>query len=197
MLVFEKIRTNLVAVARGVPQKFAMSPNSAPLVMGPQKNTAAIQAAIDQCARTQGTVVFHDGVFMSGMDTLKSNVTLQIDPGATLKGTQDDSDYPDTHPKTDNSQLNNCRKALIYAEKATNITIEGGGMVDGNGNKPQWIGPNTVTPERTRPMAIFIVQSNHMLIQNLRANRALIERQILQIRQIRLVFGSRYSESCA
>jgi polygalacturonase len=134
---------------------------------GVTKDTIAIQAAIDQCERTGGAVVLHNGVFLSGMITLKNNITLRIEPTATLKGTQDDTDYPDTHPKTDNSQLNNCRKALVYAEKATNVTIEGGGTIDGNGNKPSWIGPNTVSPERTRPMAIFIVQSDHVLIQNI------------------------------
>jgi polygalacturonase len=134
---------------------------------GITKNTTAIQAAIDQCARTGGTVVLHEGVFLSGMITLKSNIIFRIDPGATLKGTQDNSDYPDTHPKTDNSQLNNCRKALVYAEKAKNVTIEGGGTIDGSGNKQEWIGPNTTTPERTRPMAIYIAQSNHVLIQNI------------------------------
>jgi len=140
---------------------------------GITKNTVAIQAAIDHCwTGGGGTVVLHGGVFLSGMIRLKSNITLQIDPGATLKGTQDDADYPDTHPQSDNSQLNNCRKTLVYAEKAHNVTIEGGGTIDGNGNKPEWIGPNTKTPERSRPMAIFLVQSQNVLLQNIHVRDA-------------------------
>jgi polygalacturonase len=140
---------------------------------GTSKDTAAIQAAIDKCAQAGGgTVLLHDGVFLSGMLTLRSHLSFFIAPSATLKGTQDDADYPDTHPVTDNSQLNNCRKALLYAEKATDLRIEGGGTIDGNGNKPRWIGPNTFSPERTRPMAIYVVQSDHVLIQNLHVQDA-------------------------
>ena len=39
------------------------------------------------------------------MITLKSNLTLFIDATATLKGTQDDADYPRTDPPTNNTQL--------------------------------------------------------------------------------------------
>src|SRR5271170_7521044 len=64
-------------------------------------DTRALQAAIDSCTRTGGKVRLHDGVFLSGMITLGSNVRLTIEASATLKGTQDDAAYPDTDPKTD------------------------------------------------------------------------------------------------
>ncbi|MGZ3787516.1 MAG: glycoside hydrolase family 28 protein [Bacteriovorax sp.] len=129
---------------------------------GATKDTAAIQAAIDSCAIRGGIVDLHDGTFLSGMITLKSNVVLRVETSATLKGTQDDSDYPDTHPATNNSQLSNCRKTLIYAENANHIGIEGGGTIDGSGKNPNWRGKET-----TRPMAIFIVLSSDVTIQNI------------------------------
>lgn len=134
---------------------------------GVTKDTAALQAAIDSCAATGGTVRLHDGVFLSGMITLRSNVHLSIEATATLKGTQDDADYPDTTPRTDNTQLRQCRKTLVYAEGASNVTIDGGGTIDGNGDKPEWMRPWPQSPESERPMAIYVVQSRNVAIHDL------------------------------
>jgi polygalacturonase len=40
-------------------------------------------------------------------------------------------------------------------------------VIDGNGNTPKWLGGAKVHPERTRPMAIFLVQSTDVMIQDL------------------------------
>lgn len=133
---------------------------------GTTKDTAAIQAAIDACAGTGGTVTLKGGVFLSGMVTLKSNLVFHVDTGATLRGTQDDADYPSTNPPTNNTQLHNCRKTLVYAERASNVRIEGGGTLDGNGNTPKWIGPSSLHPESTRPMVIYTAMSDHVTIEN-------------------------------
>jgi polygalacturonase len=133
---------------------------------GVTKDTRALQAAIDACAKTGGTVRLHDGVFLSGMITLRSKVRLTIEASATLKGTQQDGDYPDTDPRTDNTQLRNCRKALIYAEGASGLAIDGAGTIDGSGGKKEWLGSSKQVPERTRPMAIFIVQSRNVTIED-------------------------------
>ena len=109
---------------------------------GKTKDTASIQAAIDSCSATGGTVELKDGVFISGMITLKSNIDFKIDTDATLKGSQDDADYPDTHPATTNGQLINCNKTLIYAESAANLRIIGAGTIDGSGSNPKWVQKN-------------------------------------------------------
>jgi polygalacturonase len=127
---------------------------------GKTKDTNSIQGAIDSCARTGGQVELHDGIFLSGMIRLKSGVILNIQPTATLKGSQDDNDYPTLSPPTNNSQLLNCRKALVYAESVNNIVIQGGGTIDGSGSNPRWKGK-----EATRPMAIFIATSQNVIIQ--------------------------------
>ena len=134
---------------------------------GRTKDTAAIQAAIDDCARTGGgTVLLRGATYLSGMITLRSNITLRIEAGAVLLGTQDIADYPDTNPPTNNTQLGNCRKALVYAERAHDVRVEGGGVIDGNGNTPQWIGPSSVHPERTRPMAFYTALSHNVSLEN-------------------------------
>jgi hypothetical protein len=90
-------------------------------------------------------------------------MSFVVDEGATLRGTLDDADYPDQHPATNNSQLNNCRKALIYAEGVHDLHLTGAGVIDGNGTAPKWNNP----PEKTRPMAVFIALSSDVTVDRL------------------------------
>jgi len=91
----------------------------------------AIQAAIEQAANNGGgTVVVPPGRWITGTIQLKSNVTLHVATGATLQGSPNLADYP-PHPSSDLHFEN--RRSLIYAENAENISITGGGVIDGNG----------------------------------------------------------------
>jgi polygalacturonase len=139
---------------------------------GTTKDTAALQAAIDACAGRGGTVRLHDGTYSSGMLRLRSSLVLHIDATATLRGTQDDADYPSISPPTTNTQLRNCRKSLLYAESVQNLRLEGSGTIDGNGNTPKWIGPSTVHPEYTRPMVFFAAVGDHITIQDVTIRNA-------------------------
>ncbi len=126
----------------------------------------ALQAAIDGCGSTGGTVRVHDGTYLSGTIRLRSSMTLRVEPTATILGSQNVADYPDLFPPSDNTQLSNCRKALVYAEGVHDLVVEGGGTLDGNGNTPQWIGPSTVHPERTRPMVFFGAMSDRVTVRD-------------------------------
>src|SRR5262245_8939379 len=63
---------------------------------GTTKDTAAIQKAIDACAaeKSGGTVKLSGGTFVSGPIVLKSNITLDVEKGATLLGSPDRGDFP-------------------------------------------------------------------------------------------------------
>jgi polygalacturonase len=100
-------------------------------------NTAAIQKAINQCTKDGGgTVLFTGGgKYMSGTIYLKDNVTLRIDNGTTLLGSNNYSDYTtDTHKNMykNESHMDRC---FIFARDAKSIAIEGNGTIDGNGNR--------------------------------------------------------------
>jgi len=96
---------------------------------GTTKNTKAIQAAIDDCAKAGGGIVkLSGGVFVSGPIVLKSNTTLDLDKGTTLLGSPDHADYPDkTEFRAPGTQ------SLVSAINAQNIAITGSGTIDGNG----------------------------------------------------------------
>ena len=61
---------------------------------GSTMNTAAIQKTIDAAAKKGGTVVFPAGTYLTGSIFVKSGVTLKVDKGVTLLGSQDIKDYP-------------------------------------------------------------------------------------------------------
>lgn len=96
---------------------------------GTTKNTKAIQAAIDDCAKAGGgTVKLSGGVFLSGTFVLKSNTTLDLDKGTTLLGSPDHADYAEkTEFRAPGTQ------SLVSATNAQNIAITGSGTIDGNG----------------------------------------------------------------
>ena len=138
---------------------------------GQAKDTAALQRAIEACSQDEGgTVVLAHGTFLSGTIVLHSHVTLRIERGATLLGSRDDADYPTLKPLVVNTQLDDCRHALIYAVGATAVRIEGGGTIDGNADIDKWRG--MTRREGERPMAIFTALSTDVAIEGVRVRNA-------------------------
>jgi polygalacturonase len=105
-----------------------------------------------------------EGTFLSGTIVLKSHVTLDVDATATLLGSQDVADYPNVAPPLVNTQLSNCQKALVYAEGADDVGIQGQGTIDGNAaGVAMWDGDQI--PEGERPMVVFTAVSTHVTMQ--------------------------------
>jgi len=88
---------------------------------GTNNDTVAIQKAIDACAsQGDGQVVLPSGkTFLTGALTLHSGMDFHLANGAVLKGSANWRDYG--HPG-----------ALLFAKDATNITVSGNGILDGN-----------------------------------------------------------------
>ncbi|HEX4284484.1 MAG TPA: glycoside hydrolase family 28 protein [Terracidiphilus sp.] len=95
---------------------------------GTGKDTSAIQSAIDACAEEGGTVRLNSGLYLSGPIVLKSNITLQLEKGATLLGSPDHADYP---AKTEFRAPG--LQSLVSATDAHDVAITGEGTIDGNG----------------------------------------------------------------
>jgi hypothetical protein len=133
-------------------------------------DTAAIQAAIDACTRSQGgTVLIPAGDFICGTIELKPNVTLHLATKGRLLGSTRREDY--TAGKGVPSGNGNI--VFIYAVNAENITIEGRGTIDGNGKafyngKGDNTGPgqNGVGGNFDRPHLIIFYQCNNFVVRD-------------------------------
>ena len=99
---------------------------------GTTLDTAAVQAAIDLCAKDDGgTVLVPAGDFVIGTVELKSNVTLHLAARGRLLGSGDAAHYhAGAGVPPDNGNV-----VLLSAANAENVTIEGPGTIDGNGAK--------------------------------------------------------------
>ncbi len=98
---------------------------------GVAMDTEAVQKTIDAChAAGGGTVRVPSGDFQIGTIRLRSNITLSLDHGASLLGSPNIADYPTEDLDDPREGGPHC---LIYAKDATNITIEGLGVIDGRG----------------------------------------------------------------
>lgn len=98
---------------------------------GVAMETKAIQNAIDACHDAGGGVVrVPAGDFQFGTIVLKSNVTLSLDHGANLLGSTNKDDYTTEGLDDPREGGPHC---LIYANGASNISIEGLGVIDARG----------------------------------------------------------------
>lgn len=97
-------------------------------------STAAVQKAIDSCnAAGGGTVSVPAGNYKIGSIVLRSNVTLNLENGATLYGSTDIADYRPMTTDYVSLRTNVPTIQLIYADNASNVAITGLGTIDGRG----------------------------------------------------------------
>lgn len=103
---------------------------------GKIKCTEIINKLIDKLATEGGgTLFFPGGTFLTGPIIMKSNITLYIDAGATIKFSDDFDDYlPMVPSRWEDVRVKNF-KSQIYAYQCENIAIKGGGHLDGQGKK--------------------------------------------------------------
>ena len=133
---------------------------------GTTMNTQAIQQAVDACHDAGGGVVsVPKGVFLTGSLRLKSGVVLRVEKDAILRGSPKIADYAVETAELDwidaQDRLNmfkstntQFRPALIYAEDAERIGLEGSGVIDGQGGAEGKVFPNKDDAQRRIPMLI-------------------------------------------
>ncbi|PXV66306.1 polygalacturonase [Dysgonomonas alginatilytica] len=97
-------------------------------------DSPAIQKAIDACtADGGGMVIIPRGTYLGATIVLKDNTTLHLEEGALLLGTTDLNAYDLIDPFTDGLGVD-VGRTFIAAVDAKNITIEGKGIIDGQGS---------------------------------------------------------------
>ncbi|HLK57046.1 MAG TPA: glycosyl hydrolase family 28 protein, partial [Chthonomonadaceae bacterium] len=104
---------------------------------GQQKDTVAVQAAIDAAAaHGGGTVHFAPGRYLCGTLHLRSHLTLRIDSGATLLTSREKADLDpyealnyDSHADEETTDFH---LALLAGQNLEDIAIDGHGTLEGN-----------------------------------------------------------------
>lgn len=135
---------------------------------GTTLNTFVIQSAIDSCSNNGGGIVLLSGggKYMSGTLYLKDHVTLRIEKGTTLLGSPDIHDYTrDTYKNMYKGEphMDYC---FIYAEGKQHLSIEGDGIIDGNGFRTHF------TNETVRPMLIRLKDCKDIRLKDITLNNA-------------------------
>jgi polygalacturonase len=126
---------------------------------GRSLNTQAIQKAIDACSQSGGgTVHFPPGRYLSGTLRLRSRVRLFLDAGAVLIGSTDLAHYPSLVPAFRSFTDTYTEKSLIYAEKVEDVSIEGRGVIDGQG-------ASFKGPYKVRPYMIRFIECRNVAVE--------------------------------
>ncbi|ADV83487.1 glycoside hydrolase family 28 protein [Terriglobus saanensis] len=129
---------------------------------GATKDTVAIQKAIDACAGKGGTVVIGgSSKFITAPLTLKSKMIFRVEAGTTLEASTDHNDFPEKEEFKDHG-----RQAMLTAKAAEDITITGGGVIDGRGES-WWPQPNL-----PRPRLIVFDHCKHIRMENITAQNS-------------------------
>ena len=136
-------------------------------------NTKSIQAAIEKCySNGGGQVTVPAGTYYTGTIFLKSQVYLNLAPGAVLQGSYNPSDYP-AHPIlaakkygtiTHNGLFVQDMKAIIIADNAHHTGILGLGTVKGAGEGNAFqLGLN----KDGKPKNIFFISCKDVILQGI------------------------------
>jgi len=136
-----------------------------------QRDTAAIQKAIDLCsARGGGRVVVPAGrTYTVATVRLKSHIELHLEAGALLQGSPHESDYtafayqpvqfdPGPPPKMG---------VVIYADGAEDVSVTGTGRIDGNDMAyVTKVGPSIYTCTNERPFLMVLKNCRHVTLRD-------------------------------
>ena len=105
-------------------------------ISGKKLNTVLINKTIDKLnAKGGGTLFFSAGTYLTGAIKMKSNITIELEAGATLLFSDNFDDYLSFVEMRHEGIMMNSFSPLIYAVDAENITIKGEGTIDGQGKK--------------------------------------------------------------
>lgn len=137
--------------------------------------TGKIQAVIDRAASNGGgVIVIPEGTFLSGALFFKPGTHLHLQENATLKGSDDISNFPVVDTRMEGQSLKYFA-ALVNADKADGFTISGKGTINGNGLrywKSFWlrreVNPECTNMDELRPRLIYISNSNDVQLSGVR-----------------------------
>ena len=128
----------------------------------------AIQAQIDRCAEQGGgSVYFPAGHYVTGSLFMRDNITLHLDAGAVILGSENPDDYPIIHSRWEGMHQETYAP-LIAGKNLHNIAVVGRGSIDGRG-AIWWKAKKENTLAHPRPRLISFSDCNNILIEGITA----------------------------
>jgi polygalacturonase len=165
-------------VCRTKPETAALDIRAFGARDGAFDNTPAIMAAIAACP-AGGTILIPAGLWLSGPLFLKSDITIYLSPGATLRGHTGREFYPilpghiavrtGCQPFWGSweGEDQDCFAALITGLGVENVTLAGGGVIDGDAGAGDWWLNSKKKKRAFRPRTIYLNRCHNVLLQGL------------------------------
>jgi polygalacturonase len=126
--------------------------------------TARLQDMIDAKARAGGgTVRVTAGRHVTGALVLRDDITLELEAGAVLVGSEDPADYPLIEARWE-GRHQTTHAPLVGGTGLRNVAITGRGTIDGRG-APWWKRYREKTLDHPRPRLISIAESSNVLVE--------------------------------
>lgn len=126
------------------------------------RDTYALQSALDGAhSRGGGEVRVPAGRHVVGTLRIHSNTTLVLPQGAVLAGSTNLGHYPEIRPELRSYSDNYTSRSLIYAERATKVSIVGRGVIDGQG------GAFLGRPYHERPYLMRLVECEDVIVRDI------------------------------
>ncbi|MEC6747979.1 glycoside hydrolase family 28 protein [Marinilactibacillus sp. XAAS-LB27] len=104
---------------------------------GAKDDGTLVTEAIDQAIQAAkedggGTILIPSGTYVTGSIRLYSHMTLHLSPGAVLKFSTNQEDYPVVKSRWEGVSRE-VYMSCVYGDNVENVTISGSGTLDGNG----------------------------------------------------------------
>jgi polygalacturonase len=137
---------------------------------GAALDTEAMQKALNECGKAGGgTVLVPKGIYLSKPLTIRTNTTLRLEKGATLKATDDPADYARTDKP---GEFNH----FLTGKDLENVTIAGEGTIDGSGQK-WWIPAEEARQKKSgytlpRPNLIVLTRVKNLTVRGVTIQNA-------------------------
>ncbi len=131
-------------------------------------DTRPIQAVIDLCAgQGGGTVYLPAGQYLTGSLFLRNNITLHLDAGAVILGSENPEDYPIIHSRWEGLHQDT-HAPLVGGNNLRNIAVIGRGTIDGRG-AIWWKAKKDETLAHPSPRLISFSDCDNVLIEGITA----------------------------
>lgn len=124
-------------------------------------NTRRINELSDRMAKSGGVMYFPAGEYVTGTVFLHSNMTLYIDTGAVILGSESFDNFPMIE---EDGYTRGGHWGLISALWAENITVTGGGRIDGRGYYWWKSGKN----DCVRPRTVSFIKCRNVTVSNIK-----------------------------